>query len=149
MWCKHRGTCISSNKLRRPAIKSPPQRLELLSLCSYNFSFLIPCTVFNHFILNSHKNLVFSCDFASLPDASHGDQNSRSSRCWVSGFPSRSDSLVIQLHPFSSLFKIIISKFHCLAVILQDYGYRLHSATRNHRKDVLGTWVWHTHKNIF
>lgn len=45
-----------------------------------------PCTVFNHFILNSHKNLVFSCDFVSLPDASHGDQSSRSSRCWVSGF---------------------------------------------------------------
>ncbi|XP_077010517.1 PTB domain-containing engulfment adapter protein 1 isoform X3 [Tamandua tetradactyla] len=29
------------------------------------------------------RNLVFSCDFASLPDASHGDQSSRSSRCWI------------------------------------------------------------------
>lgn len=103
MWCKYRETCISSNKFRRPAIKFPPHWLELLSLCSYNFSFLIPCTVFNHFILNSHKNLVFSCDFASLPDASHGDQSSRSNRCWVSGFPCRSDAFVIKLYPFSTL----------------------------------------------
>ncbi|XP_072468726.1 PTB domain-containing engulfment adapter protein 1 isoform X5 [Notamacropus eugenii] len=29
------------------------------------------------------RNLVFSCDFASLPDASHGDQSSRRSRCWI------------------------------------------------------------------
>ncbi|XP_075385991.1 PTB domain-containing engulfment adapter protein 1 isoform X5 [Tenrec ecaudatus] len=29
------------------------------------------------------RNLVFSCDFASLPDASHGDQSSRGSRCWI------------------------------------------------------------------
>ncbi|KAI5930231.1 PTB domain-containing engulfment adapter protein 1 isoform X1 [Manis javanica] len=29
------------------------------------------------------RNLVFSCDFASLPDASHGDQSSRSNRCWI------------------------------------------------------------------
>lgn len=148
MWCKYRETCISSNKFRRPAIKFSPHWLELLSLCSYNFSFLIPCTVFNHFILNSHKNLVFSCDFASLPDASHGDQSSRNSRCWVSGFPCRSDSFVIKLHPFSILFKIIMSKFHCLVVILQDYGYRLHSATRKHRDEVLGTWILHTCENI-
>ncbi|KAG3274849.1 GULP, engulfment adaptor PTB domain containing 1, transcript variant X10 [Ictidomys tridecemlineatus] len=84
------------------------------------------------------RNLVFSCDFASLPDASHGDQSSRSSRCWVSGFPCRSDSFVIKLHPFSTL-QNIIGKFHCLVVILQDYGYRLHSATRKHKDDTLGT----------
>uniref|UniRef100_G1U897 PTB domain-containing engulfment adapter protein 1 n=1 Tax=Oryctolagus cuniculus TaxID=9986 RepID=G1U897_RABIT len=34
-------------------------------------------------IAGLQKRLVFSCDFASLPDASHGDQSSRSSRCWI------------------------------------------------------------------
>ncbi|KAG3274850.1 GULP, engulfment adaptor PTB domain containing 1, transcript variant X11 [Ictidomys tridecemlineatus] len=65
-------------------------------------------------------------------------RSSRSSRCWVSGFPCRSDSFVIKLHPFSTL-QNIIGKFHCLVVILQDYGYRLHSATRKHKDDTLGT----------
>lgn len=70
-------------------------RRALLSAYSYNSSYRGLCTVFNCFILNSRKNLVFSCDFASLPDASHGDQSSRGSRCWVSGFPCSSDSFVI------------------------------------------------------
>lgn len=128
--CVQGNLCMVEQTEKACHLLSLTQR-ALLSAYSYNSSSWGLCTVFNCFVLNIHKKLVFSCDFASLPDASHGDQSSRGSRCWVSGFPCSSDSFVIQLWPISTL-QCSQAAFLSCGSIPQD-GYKLHHSTSKHR----------------
>ncbi|XP_019654620.1 PTB domain-containing engulfment adapter protein 1 isoform X4 [Ailuropoda melanoleuca] len=52
------------------------------------------------------RNLVFSCDFASLPDASHGDQSSRSSRCWIQDLETENMELKNKVQDLESQLRI-------------------------------------------
>ncbi|XP_077636339.1 PTB domain-containing engulfment adapter protein 1 isoform X4 [Crocuta crocuta] len=52
------------------------------------------------------RNLVFSCDFASLPDASHGDQSSRSSRCWIQDLETENMELKNRVQDLESQLRI-------------------------------------------
>ncbi|XP_041629888.1 PTB domain-containing engulfment adapter protein 1 isoform X2 [Vulpes lagopus] len=52
------------------------------------------------------RNLVFSCDFASLPDASHGDQSSRSSRCWIQDLEAENMELKNKVQDLESQLRV-------------------------------------------
>ncbi|KAF5910647.1 hypothetical protein HPG69_004736 [Diceros bicornis minor] len=69
------------------------------------------------------RNLVFSCDFASLPDASHGDQSSRSSRCWIQDLETENMELKNKVQDLESQLRITqVSTSPLLVAICCDSG---------------------------